>query len=85
MTKRPKLDNKDKQILKILQPNGRITNAQLAIDVGLSPAPTYDRVKKFEKTGIIKHYNNARLNITAIGLGVITFIKVTLQPGFYFQ
>jgi DNA-binding Lrp family transcriptional regulator len=78
MTKRLKLDKKDKQILKILQANGRITNAQLAIDVGLSPAPTLERVKKLEKSGIIESYH-ARLNHAAIGLGVSTFVKVTLK------
>ena len=78
MTKRIKLDTKDKQILKILQENGRITNAQLAIDVGLSPAPTLERVKKPEKLGIIVSYH-AMLNHPAIGLGVSTFAKVTLK------
>ena len=78
MTNRIKLDKKDKQILKILQEHGRITNAQLSIDVGLSPAPTLERVKKLEKLGIIKSYH-ARLNHEAIGLGVSTFVKVTLK------
>ena len=78
MTKRIKLDKKDKQILKILQTDGRITNAQLALDVGLSPAPTLERVKKLEKAGIIESYH-AHLNHAAIGLGVSTFVKVTLK------
>lgn len=78
MTKPLKLDKKDKQILKILQVNGRITNAQLAIDVGLSPAPTLERVKKLEKLGVIESYH-ARLNNVAIGLGVTTFVKVSLK------
>ena len=78
MTKRIKLDKKDKQILKILQTDGRITNAQLAQDVGLSPAPTLERVKKLEKAGIIESYH-AHLNHAAIGLGVSTFVKVTLK------
>jgi len=78
MTKRIKLDKKDRQILEILQTNGRITNAQLALDVGLSPAPTLERVKKLEKTGIIESYH-AQLNHAAIGLGVSTFVKVTLK------
>ena len=78
MTNRIKLDKKDKRILKILQENGRITNAQLAIDVGLSPAPTLERVKKLEKLGVIESYH-ASLNHAAIGLGVSTFVKVTLK------
>ena len=78
MTNRIKLDKKDKQILKILQEHGRITNAQLSIDVGLSPAPTLERVKKLENLGIIKSYH-AKVNHAAIGLGVSTFVKVTLK------
>jgi Lrp/AsnC family leucine-responsive transcriptional regulator len=78
MTKPIKFDKKDKQILEILQTNGRITNAQLALDVGLSPAPTLERVKKLEKTGIIESYH-AHLNHAAIGLGVSTFVRVTLK------
>ena len=78
MTKRIKLDKKDKQILKILQKQGRITNAQLAIDVGLSPAPTLERVKKLEKLGIIESYH-AKINKAAVGLGVSTFVQVTLK------
>ena len=78
MSEHIKLDKKDKLILKILQKNGRITNAQLALDVGLSPAPTLERVKKLEAIGVIKSYH-AHLNNAAIGLGVTTFVKVTLK------
>ena len=78
MAKTIKLDKKDKQILRILQKNGRITNAQLAIEVGLSPAPTLERVKKLETHGIIKSYH-AQLDLAAIGLGVVTFVRVTLK------
>ena len=49
-----KLDKIDKKILDILQVDGRITNAQLSKDIGLSPAPTLERVKKLENAGIIK-------------------------------
>jgi len=78
MAKRIKLDKTDKKILKILQKKGRITNAQLAIDVGLSPAPTLERVKKLENQGVIESYH-AQLNLAAIGLGVSTFVRVTLK------
>jgi Lrp/AsnC family transcriptional regulator, leucine-responsive regulatory protein len=78
MTKRIKLDKKDRQILAILQKQGRITNAQLAIEVGLSPAPTLERVKKLENLGIIESYH-ARLSHDAIGLGVTTLVKISLN------
>lgn len=49
-----KIDNTDRKILQILQSNAKITNAQLSKDIGLSPAPTLERVKKLENLGIIK-------------------------------
>ena len=43
--KTPKLDSTDRKILEILQANSNITNAQLAKEIGLSPAPTRGRRK----------------------------------------
>ena len=73
-----KLDNIDRKILKILQDDGRITNAQLSKEVGLSPAPTLERVKKLEASGIIGSYH-AKLNPARIDLGVSTFVLVSLK------
>lgn len=73
-----KLDPIDRKILQILQDNGNITNAQLAKDIGLSPAPTLERVKKLEQSGIIQSYH-AELNKEKIGIGVSIFVLVTLS------
>ncbi|MFT4738788.1 MAG: Lrp/AsnC family leucine-responsive transcriptional regulator [Cyclobacteriaceae bacterium] len=73
-----KLDATDRKILEILQTNAKITNAQLSKDIGLSPAPTLERVKKLETAGVIKSYH-AVLDNTRIGLGVSTFVKVSLK------
>lgn len=72
-----KFDPIDRKILNLLQENGKITNAQLSIEVGLSPAPTLERVKKLEKNGVIESYH-ANLNKQEIGLGVTTFVHVAL-------
>ena len=72
-----KLDQIDRKILEILQGNAKITNAQLSKEIGLSPAPTLERVKKLETTGLIQSYH-AQLDIEKIGLGVTTFVQVTL-------
>ena len=77
MPLKSKLDAIDRQILQILQTNGKITNAQLSKEVGLSPAPTLERVKKLEKSGIIRSYH-ALLDEHQIGLEVSTFVQVTL-------
>lgn len=73
-----KLDQIDRKILNILQKEAKITNAQLSKEIGLSPAPTLERVKKLEQTGIIQSYH-ARLDPTKIGLGVSTFVHVSLK------
>lgn len=73
-----KLDPTDKKILEILQENGKITNAQLAQDVGLSPAPTLERVRKLENSGLIKSYH-AEVDTKKLGLGVTIFLLVTLS------
>ena len=73
-----KFDNTDRKILEILQKSAKITNAQLSKDIGLSPAPTLERVKKLENLGVINSYH-AKLDISKIGLGVTTFVLVTLS------
>ena len=73
-----KLDKTDRKILEILQKSAKITNAQLSKEIGLSPAPTLERVKKLENHGVITSYH-AKLNTEKIGLGVSTFVLVTLR------
>ena len=75
---KPKLDPTDRKILEILQANSNITNAQLALEIGLSPAPTLERVKKLENAGIIKSYH-AVIDLASVGLGVSTFVMASLK------
>jgi DNA-binding Lrp family transcriptional regulator len=73
-----RLDEIDLNILRILQQNGRITNVQLSSEIGLSPAPTLERVRKLESQGIIQSYH-AMLNAQKMGLNVVVFIEVSLN------
>ncbi|MFZ9981160.1 MAG: Lrp/AsnC family transcriptional regulator [Cyclobacteriaceae bacterium] len=73
-----RLDDMDRKILEFLQKDSGITNAQLAQMIGLSPAPTLERVKKLEQAGIISGYH-AALNPAAVGIGVSTFVNVSLK------
>ena len=50
------LDKKDRQILRALQENARITNLELAEKVSLSPTPCARRVKQLEDSGIIDRH-----------------------------
>jgi len=75
---RIKLDGTDRKILELLQTNSNITNAQLAQEIGLSPAPTLERVKKLENSEVIKSYH-AVIDTAAVGMGVSTFVTVSLK------
>ena len=72
-----KLDKIDRKIIKILQDNSKITNLDLSKKINLSPAPTLERVKKLEQSGIIKSYH-AEVDPNSIGLNVKTFVLVSL-------
>jgi Lrp/AsnC family leucine-responsive transcriptional regulator len=72
-----KLDAIDAKILTILQRDGNMTNSQLSKEIGLSPAPTLERVKKLENAGYIKSYH-AKVDNHKVGLGVCTFVHITL-------
>ena len=72
-----KLDKIDLKILRILQENSKITNLDLSKKIGLSPAPTLERVKKLEQSDIIQSYH-ANVNPIQMGLNVKTFVLVTL-------
>jgi Lrp/AsnC family transcriptional regulator, leucine-responsive regulatory protein len=71
------LDAIDRKILMHLQENARITNAQLSKEVGLSPAPTLERVKKLEQSGYIAGYH-AEINRKMVDLGVCIFLHASL-------
>lgn len=71
------LDKTDLKILKILQENAKITNLQLSAEIGLSPAPTLERVKKLENAKLIKGYYT-QLDYEALGIGISAIIQITL-------
>ena len=68
----------DRNILRILQNNGRITNLELAEQVHLSPTATKERVKRLTRDRIIEGYG-ARLNAAKLGFGLVVFVEVKLD------
>ena len=72
-----KLDATDRLILEKLQSNAKITNTQLAQEIGLSAAPTLERVRKLENAGYILSYH-ALVDKQKLGLGVCIFIQISL-------
>jgi Lrp/AsnC family leucine-responsive transcriptional regulator len=72
------LDRTDLRILAVLQAQGRITNADLATAVNLSPSACLRRVQRLEAEGVIAGYG-ARLEPRALGLGLQAFVRVQLS------
>lgn len=69
------MDSYDIQILNILQENAKISMAELARIIGLSPTATKERIKKLESEGIIKGYS-AVIDYEKVGYSLISFITV---------
>ena len=72
------LDRIDHKILSQLQDNARLTNADLARSVNLSPTPCLERVRRLEADGYILNYVTL-LNPQKLGAGVVSFIQVQLD------
>lgn len=72
------MDAKDLQILQELQKDGRLSNADLADRVALSPSPCLRRVRQLEERGVIEGYT-AIVNQQACGLPLTVFIQIRLN------
>ena len=72
------LDKKEKSLLKVLQAQGRISNVELAEQIGISESPCYRRVKALEEVGVITGYG-ARVDRRKLGMQVTAFILVTMD------
>jgi Lrp/AsnC family leucine-responsive transcriptional regulator len=73
-----KFDHIDQKILNILQTNSKITNAQLAAEIGTSASGMLDRVKRLESSGVINKYV-ALVDPEKAGRGVLALVSVSLS------
>lgn len=73
-----KFDAIDKAILKELQDNSKITNANLATKVGISPPSTLERVKKLEQLGVINGYV-ALLEAQHVNQSLLALVHVSIK------
>ncbi len=71
------MDDIDKRIVSTLQNEGRLSNAELADRVGLSPSPCLRRVKLLEGQGVIAGYK-AIIDREAVGLALTVFVEITV-------
>ncbi|GGK21567.1 AsnC family transcriptional regulator [Pilimelia terevasa] len=74
------MDAIDRTLIELLRDNARLSYAELARQVGLSPPSVHDRLGKLESTGVIKAYR-ADVDPEAIGLGVTAMIMIVQEPG----
>ena len=65
----------DKKILNIMQKDARVSNAEIARQVGLAPSAVLERVKKLEERGIIRGYAT-ELDAAELGYGLTAFVAV---------
>lgn len=72
------LDETDKQILKMLQANSKLTTKELASQVNLSPTPVFERLKRLEKEGYIKKYA-AILDSEKVCQGIVVYCNIRLK------
>ena len=72
------LDRSEKQILRLLQAEGRLSNVELAHRVGLSESPCLRRMKRLEETRLISGYA-AVLDQRKLGLDVTAFVRVIVD------
>ena len=71
------LDVTDKKILNLLQQNSKANIKEIALKIGLTQTPTYERIKRLEKDGVIKNYI-AVLDKEKVGFTIEVFCQVTL-------
>ena len=71
----PRLDRKDRQILRALQEDARQSLSALGKVIGLSQPAISERVRKLEASGVIAGYG-AKLNLGALGLPIEAIVRV---------
>jgi Lrp/AsnC family transcriptional regulator, leucine-responsive regulatory protein len=69
------IDEMNARILRILQEDGRISNVEIARQVGMAPSAVFERLRKLEESGVIQGYE-ARIDPHALGLEILAFVFV---------
>ncbi|WP_194790372.1 Lrp/AsnC family transcriptional regulator [Pseudomonas sp. UFMG81] len=72
------LDDMDRRILQVLSKDGRASMQEVGRQVGLSPSPCWQRIKRMEEAGVIQGYG-ARIDLTELGYGDGLIVMLTLE------
>jgi Lrp/AsnC family leucine-responsive transcriptional regulator len=73
------MDERDLQIASLLERDARLSYADIGGRVGLAASSVHDRVRKLERSGVIKGYR-AELDMEAIGLPITAIVSLALRP-----
>lgn len=72
------LDATDRRLLRALQADGRMSNAELARRCNLSPAACFERVRRLRERGVITGFS-AQIDPAKVGRGLLIFVEVLLD------
>ncbi|MBS0543590.1 MAG: Lrp/AsnC family transcriptional regulator, partial [Proteobacteria bacterium] len=72
------LDRYDRQILDVLQQDGRISNQDLADRIALSPSSCLRRLRALEESGLVTGYR-ALLDAKKLGLSLMALIHISMD------
>jgi Lrp/AsnC family transcriptional regulator, leucine-responsive regulatory protein len=74
----PLLDARDFEILRLVQENAKLTVREISARIHLSPTPTHERLKRLEKSGVIRHYA-ALLDHKLVKKSIMVICNVSLK------
>ncbi|MDC8104699.1 Lrp/AsnC family transcriptional regulator [Chryseobacterium sp. B21-037] len=72
------LDEKDLSILRLLQKDAKLSVRDISTRINLSPTPTHERIKRMEKSGIIKEYTTV-LDRKKVNKGMMVICMIALK------
>ena len=72
------MDHADREILRLLQSDNRLSNASIGREVGLSVSAVNERVRRLNATGTVRA-NRADIDPKALGLNLCAFLFVDLE------
>ena len=78
------LDELDRQILSVLQKNGRASNVSIAKEVGVGHTRVRDRILRMEEAGVIERYKVV-INPAALGQGILCIVQLKVDQAFDFS
>lgn len=72
-----RLDETDIKLLELLQKNSKMTTKELCEELHISKTPVYERIRRLEKSGVIRSYT-ALVDNRLVGLPLTVFLNVAL-------